>query len=94
MGLFGIGIKTIGMLSIVLAVLLISLYLLRRFYYFKNLKKSNINMNIISTLHLSPKSRLDVVEISGKIIVLGVTPENINYITSLDKEQISYEKDI
>ena len=45
--------------------------------------KGELIIKVISSLYLSPKERVEVIEISGERIVVGITPGNINFLTRL-----------
>jgi flagellar biosynthetic protein FliO len=83
-GLFSLGLKSVSMLAIVLALLIGILYLTKRFTFFQGKFRNDLPINVVSSLHLSPKEKIQVVEISGERIVLGVTPNMINFLTKLD----------
>lgn len=51
-----------------------------------NYKKRNIK--IIETYKLGPNKFLQIIEVSGKYILIGVSKDNIEYLTELDKEQV------
>jgi flagellar protein FliO/FliZ len=84
LNLIGTGLKTVAMLSIVLGLLVLVLYLMKRFLFINRGAKGNLLIKILSSLHLSPKERIEVIEISGERIVLGITPGNITFLTKLD----------
>lgn len=77
------GIKTAAMLLIVLGLLVLFLYLMKRFLFLRKEAKGDLSIKVISSLHLSAKERIEVIEISGQRIVLGVAPGNIHYLTEL-----------
>ena len=79
------GIKTAAMLLIVLGFLLLVLYLMKRFLFQRKGTNGDLTIKVISSLHLSSKERIEVIEISGEKIVLGVAPGNINYLTKLNE---------
>ena len=84
LNLIGTGLRTVAMLSIVLGLLVLVLYLMKRFLFINRGVKGNLLIKILSSLHLSPKERIEVIEISGERIVLGITPGNITFLTKLD----------
>jgi flagellar biogenesis protein FliO len=43
-----------------------------------------IDMKTLATLPLAAKQRLSLIEVAGEKILLGVTPENISFITTID----------
>jgi len=79
------GIKTIAMLFIVLGVLVLVIYIMKKFMSPKGKGKGDLIIKIVSTLYLSPKERVEVIEISGERIVVGITPGNINFLTKLSR---------
>ena len=46
--------------------------------------KGDLAINVLSSLHITPKERIEVIEVSGERIVLGITPGSINFLTKLD----------
>ena len=90
--LINTGIKTAAMLFIVLGVLVLLLYVMKRFMSPKGKYKGDLLIKVISSLYLSPKERIEVVEISGERIVLGVSPGNINFLTKLHRRKDSDSK--
>ena len=84
MDVINTGIKTIAMLFIVLGFLFLALVLIKKYIFPKRKVKGNLTINVLSSLHISPKERIEVIEVSGQRIVLGITPGRINYLTKLD----------
>ena len=81
--LINTGLKTIAMLFIVLGVLVFVLYIMKKFMLPKKIGKGELNVKVVSSLHLSPKERIEVIEISGERIVVGITPGSINFLTKI-----------
>lgn len=81
--LINTGLKTMAMLFIVLGFLILVLFLVKKFILPKGKAKGDMLIKVISTLHLSSKQRVQVIEISGEKIVLGVTPGSISLLTKL-----------
>jgi flagellar protein FliO/FliZ len=77
------GLKTMAMLFIVLGFMILILYLVKKFILPKRKAQGDMLIKVLSTLHLSPKERIEVIEISGEKIVLGVTPGSISLLTKL-----------
>lgn len=84
--LIGTGFKTLAMLFIVLGLLILILYVLKRMSLLKRGGKNDIPITIISSLYLSPKERIEVIEISGEKLVLGISAGNISFLTKLKEE--------
>ena len=83
MDLINTGLKTMAMLFIVLGFLILVLYLVKKFILPKGKAQGDMLIKVLSTLHLAPKERIEVIEISGEKIVLGVTPGSISFLTKL-----------
>jgi len=75
----------------VLAVIIIAIYLVFRFLL-KSRKRvvSDTEMiKVLATYPISANRLIKVVDIAGKILVLGVTDSNINLITEVEDKEIS-----
>lgn len=81
--LISTGLKTMAMLFLVLGLLVLVLYVMKRFLFLRRGVKGNLFIKVVSSLHLSPKERIEVIEISGEKIVVGITPGNISFLTKL-----------
>jgi flagellar protein FliO/FliZ len=92
-GLINTGIKTVAMLCIVLGVLVLLLYVMKRFMSPKGKYKGDLLIKSLSSLYLSPKERIEIIEISGERIVIGVTPGKINFLTKLHRDKVFNDKD-
>jgi len=84
LNLISAGIKTMAMLAIVLGLLVMVLYFMKKFLFLKRGIKGGVIIKVLSSLHLSPKERIEVIEISGQRLVVGVTPGAISFLTKLD----------
>lgn len=87
--LLSTGLKTAVMLLIVLALLFGVLYIMKRFSFFQRESGGKQLIKVIATKHLSPKERIEVVEIEGEKIVVGISANNITFLTKLKD---SYEQ--
>lgn len=77
-----IAIKMITMLAILAGGLFFTLYLLRRFKPFRALEKQNL-IRIIATKHIAPKKMISVIEVCGEILVVGISQENLSFLTKI-----------
>ena len=89
--LINTGIKTVAIIEEIVDlsvdVLVLLLYLMKRFMSPKGKYKGDLLIKTVSSLYLSPKERIEVIEISGVKIVVGVTPGNINFLTKLQQNK-------
>ncbi len=81
------------MLCIVLGVLVLLLYVMKRVMSPKGKNKGDLLIKTVSSLYLSPKERIEVIEISGERIVIGIAPGNINFLAKLHRNIDSDNKD-
>jgi len=89
--LINVGLKTMAMLFVVLGLLVLSLYLMRKYLFLRGRAKGDLIIKVLSSLYLSPKDRIEVIDISGEKIVLGITPGNINFLTKLSNSSVTSE---
>lgn len=83
--------KAIVMLGVVIAVMLALLWVLKRYM---NRTGGGIAgrypapIKVLATSFLGPKKSVSIVEVAGEVLVLGITAENINCLTTLDKPEV------
>ena len=85
--LWGTGLKTFAMLCIVVAILILVLFLMKRFFYLKDGSGHGQLIKILSSHHVSPKERIALIDVVGEKIVIGITPENITFLTKIEKSE-------
>lgn len=78
------GLKTMAVLFMVIALIIVILYVMKRFLLRGQGIKGDIPIKTVSSLHLSPKERIEVLEISGERILIGITPGSINFLAKLN----------
>jgi flagellar biosynthetic protein FliO len=75
-------------LAVVLGLLLGAVYLLKRFL--PNTAPGLVDnsvINVVSARYLGPKSSLMIVEILGKVVVIGVSSDKLSYITEISGQE-------
>lgn len=77
--------RTFAMLFMVLALLLLAAYLLRRFSTARKGKGARDFIEVLAVHHFSPKEKLVLVNVLEKTLLIGVTPSQISNITTLEK---------
>ena len=85
--LWGAGLKTVSMLCIVVAILILVLFLVKRFLYLKGGLGHGQFIRILSSHHVTPKERIALIDVVGEKIVIGITPENITFLTKIEKPE-------
>ncbi|SDT85852.1 flagellar biosynthetic protein FliO [Desulfobacula phenolica] len=78
--------RTFSMLFLVLAVLILCFYLIKKFSTAKGVKGGRDFIKVLCVHHLSPKEKLVLLDVLGDIILIGVTPANISKISSIERE--------
>ena len=76
----------------VLGFLVALLYAMKRFLFSRRGPSGDVPINVLSTRYLSQKERIEVIEISGEKLVLGITPGNISFLTKLNHLQTEIRK--
>ncbi len=79
--------KSAAMLSLVLAVLIGVLFLMRRLLYGNARISSREMIRTIASSHVAPKERIVLVEVLGEMLLLGVTPHTINCLAKLPSDR-------
>jgi flagellar protein FliO/FliZ len=81
--LLSTGFKAIAMLFIVLGFMIFVLFLIKRFLLSRGRAERGMFVTTLASIHFSPKQRLEVVEVMGEKLVLGITPGTISFLTKL-----------
>jgi len=82
------GVNAVSMilsLFMVLAVIVVSAYMLKRFNV---IQSTTQGLKIVASLPLSTKEKIIIVQVGKKQLLLGVTSQQINLIESLDEPLI------
>ena len=77
--------RSFGMLFMVLALLLLIFYLLKRFLAARTGNTTKDLIKVLTVHHLSPKEKLILVNVMDETILIGVTPNQISTLKVMDK---------
>lgn len=77
------GQKVIFTLGIILTLVGVGYYLVRRYAHKSQPGKSNMQIKVLSQHYLGPKKSLAIVRVAGESILIGVTDQNISMIKAL-----------
>jgi flagellar protein FliO/FliZ len=84
--------KSVGILSVLFGVLIFVLYLIKKIVPGeKNMGRSVIKP--IDSFFLTSKDRIVLLDVLGDKILVGITQQNISYLTKIDKELKSFQFD-
>lgn len=75
--------KSAAMLSIVLALLIGALFLMRRLLYGNAGVAGRGIIRTVASSHVAPKERIVLIEVLGEMLLLGVTPHAINCLAKI-----------
>ena len=70
--------RTAMMLTIVIALLFLILYLVRRFSSLKGEKGTPSFINVLSVHHFSPREKIVLVDVMQKKVLVGITSAGMN----------------
>lgn len=76
---------------VILAVILAVAFLLKKTRFVRN---SQGKLVILNQLYLGPKQRVVIVKARNRQIMLGVTQNQITYLTDLDDEKNEFDKEL
>ncbi len=81
------GLKTFAMLCIVVGILILVLFLMKRFLCLKHGSGHGQLIRVLSSYHMTPKERIALIDVAGEKIVIGITAENINCLAKIEKSE-------
>lgn len=82
----GSGAKALATLCFVLALMVLVLVAMKKLVYFRQAGSKEAMIRRISSISLSAKERIEVVEVSGQKLVLGVAQGGISLLLRLQEE--------
>jgi flagellar protein FliO/FliZ len=78
--------RTFSVLLLVLAVIILVFYLIKKFSTVKGVKGGKDFIKVLTIHHLSPKEKLVLLDVLGDTILIGVTSTNISKISSFETD--------
>ncbi len=87
--LFSSSLKVVTALMIVLSLMLVIYYFVKK-YLLKDgsLLGMDKQIKVLSTSYIAPKKSINLIEVAGEILVLGVTATNINLLTKIENKEV------
>jgi flagellar protein FliO/FliZ len=79
--------QSFGMLLLVLAVLILVLWLLRRYFSYSGAIGQQGVIRIIASMHVAPKERIALVDVLGEKLLIGITPQQISFLARIEDEK-------
>lgn len=78
--------KTFSMLFLVLALLILAFYLIKKLSTAKGVKGGRNLIKILCVHHLSPKEKIVLLDVLGDTFLIGVTPNHISKLSSFGRK--------
>ncbi len=80
--------KTVGALLLVIGLMLVSLYLLRRFGRFSPARFAQKEaVTLVAQTYLGPKKNISVFQFRNKLLVVGVSDSSMTLLTEIDTDE-------
>jgi len=81
--LWGSLLRSVGMLSIVLGLLVATLLLIRRFFYRSAGGAGKGVIRMLASCPVAPKERILLIEVLGEKLLIGVSPHAVSYLAKI-----------
>lgn len=85
--LWGTMLRSFGMLLVVLAILLLVLWLIRRYASQKGAGGQQGVMRMVASMYVAPKERIALVDVLGEKILIGITAQQISFLARIEDEK-------
>ena len=79
--------KSLGMLSLVLGLLIAVLYLARQLFFRKGGMAGNGVIKMLASYHIAPKERIVLMDVLGEKLLIGITPQQIQCLAKIPSDQ-------
>ncbi len=76
------------MLCIVLGILILVLFVLKRFSYLKQGSGHGQLIRVLSSYHMTPKERIALIDVAGQKMVIGISPGNITCLAQINEPEV------
>ncbi len=78
--------KSIGMLCVVLGMLVLFLFLIKRLSGVRGAGSGRGLIKVLETCSVAPREQVMLLEVMGEKVLIGVTARNINFLTRIDRD--------
>ncbi|MCP4747331.1 MAG: flagellar biosynthetic protein FliO [Desulfobacteraceae bacterium] len=76
--------KSIGVLLMFFFLLLALLFFLKRMNFIKGLYANTGPFKVLARFSVSPKSKIILLDVDGEKMLIGITPNSINYLKTIE----------
>lgn len=79
--------KSFGMLLLVLAILILVLWLMRRYLTHPGSAGQQGVIRMLASMYVAPKERIALVDVLGEKLLIGITPQQISFLARIEDEK-------
>lgn len=79
--------KSFGMLLLVLAILILVLWLMRRYFTYSAPAGQQGIIRMLASVYVAPKERIALVDVLGEKLLIGITPQQISFLARIEDEK-------
>ena len=79
--------KSLGMLSLVLGLIIVVLFVARQVFYRKGGPAGGGIIRMLASYHVAPKERILLMDVLGEKILIGVTPQQIHCLAKISADE-------
>lgn len=80
--------QLLGLVLLLLVIIIAAYYTSKFLGKYKMGQFKNSNIQVIETYSIGTNKMLQIVKISNKYVVLGISKDSVNYITELDESEV------
>lgn len=81
--------KVLGSLAVVVGLMLLLFFLLKKYGFNKGLSATGSLINVVESRMIAPKKYIAVVEIANKCVAVGITDNSMTLLTDVDNSFIN-----
>jgi flagellar biosynthetic protein FliO len=81
-------VKMVGALCLVLLLIALLYLAARRFFHKGSLGTGKNPIRLLASLYLGGKKYISLVQVPGKVLVLGIAPDRISLLETIDDEKL------
>jgi len=76
--------QSFGVLLLVLALMILVLWLLRRYFALSGAAGQPGVIKMLASMYVAPKERIALVDVLGEKLLIGITPQQISFLARVD----------
>ncbi len=84
--LWGTMLKSFGMLLIVLGILIVLLWVMKRYFVRQGSMGQPDVIRLLASMYVAPKERVALIDVLGEKILIGITAQQISFLARIQDE--------